>query len=194
MNSLIYTTSGFLLPSNDYYTVFTGEELDDNLLGSDRKKVSSNSFFSDSELIKNSQIFQSETANNAYKRYLGERSFSNYIQLVDISISVLSQINLKEFFQVQALNKVLSPISHMFVLDVYRDAFTKTYMQYDIVPLNLRFTSKGTTTQEALDRNVRALRDTKVCIEHNWDKYLSRLADDRAAFLTFFKYIFVDSY
>lgn len=190
----IYTTTGFRLPHTDYYTVFSDDRLEEGLLGSDRKRVIGNTFFADSELIKTNQVFHSDAANAAYKNFQSDPSFSNYLQLIDIAITVLSKCNLDDFFKIQMLNRALSPVSYMFCLDVYRDEFQNNYMQYDVVPMNVRFTTQNSTTQETLDRNVRKLKDSVSRIPNQWDKYLSNLADNKPAFLVFFKYIFVDTY
>lgn len=191
-DNYILTTSGFILPNNGYYAI-----LDTNKLSSDSIFSKTTVIPTDNNLVsytKNNFIYQSPLANEAYKKYEATKSFDTFMTLVNIATEILSGISYDTFFEVQANNRNMSPYSFLFCLDVYTSKFICKRHTYDAMPLSARFTPYGTVSEETIKKNVRYVQQVKENYRLTWETALAELAEDRHAFSTFFKYVFVDVY
>jgi len=193
MNNLhILTTSGFIIPNNNYYTVLTKDKIADTSIFNRTVLYSVNSGIN--KLIDTNQIYHSEVANKAYKKFEGSGSFEDFIFMVDIATDILSKIDYDEFFKLQANNPHISAFGIKMCEELLNGMFFKTYRQYAIFPFNLRFSINNGLTSERIEENLKIMRNSKKRSLATWQNLLSKLANDRSAFCTFFKYIFVDSY
>jgi len=190
-NSFILTTSGFILPYSPYYIILSPDKITDtSILNRNQVTTTDNNI---SEFIKSNVIYQSEVANNAYKSYLYDQSFSNYVNMIDISIDILSNINFNTFFEIQASNRNLSPVAFMFCLDLVSGNLPTKFKQYLSLPLFTRFNSNKDVSNEYIIKNKSLL---KANMKNNttWHYFISDLADYREAFSIFFSFLFVDAY
>ena len=191
-DNYILTTSGFILPNNTYYSI-----LDTSKLSSDSIFIKTTVIPTDNNLVsytRNNFIYHSPLANEAYKKYEATKSFDSFMTLVNIATEILSVIPYDSFFEIQANNRNMSPYSFLFCLDIYTYEFINKRHAYDAMPLSARFTPYGTVSEETIKKNVKYVRQVKEYYRLTWETALAELAEDRHAFSTFFKYVFVDAY
>lgn len=189
-NSYILATSGFILPDNPYFTSLPKEKVNDNSLLNKNTFITTDNSISD--FIKSNDIHTSDIANTAYKRYMEEASFENFIELVNIASDILSKVNLSTFFNIQANNRNMSPLMFMVCIAVLNGSFVNEYTKYVSIPLNSRFTSENHLTGDAINKNLKSLE--KYYAYQGWDSLIANLTTDRGAFTLFFKLLFVDTY
>lgn len=190
--SYVLTTSGFILPHTPHHNPLSPDLVEDNSIFNKKVTITTNSDIA--EFVKSKLIYHSETANLAYRAYEADKSFNNYINLVNIAIDVLSKVNYDMFFEIQANNRNMSPVSFMFCLDFYSGCFVNKYLQYATVPFSVRFSSANNLTESTIAKNISLLKTNRNTYRNTWDSKIAELADNKDAFLTFFKYIFVDTY
>ncbi len=188
----ILTTSGFILPNNPYYVDLNESQVENTSIFDKTTFISADNDLAN--YIKNNRIHTSPTANKAYATYIANPTFENYIELIDIATNVLSKINHTTFFEVQASNKNMSPMSFMFCLDVLSRNFADKHLQYNAIPLNARLAVVEHITNEQIRINNEKLRKCDTVLNKTWETFLSRLASKKPEFLTFFRYVFVDAY
>lgn len=193
MNKLyILTTSGFILPDNKHYSVLTESKVMDTSIFNRSSLVNSDSVIA--ELTKSNSVHHSEEANNVYKKYEINKSFEDYVGMLDIACEVLSKINYQTFFELQANNPHMSPVSFKFCMDIYTGSLINNYAQYNAMPFSARFSLNNSADKKILLDNTRRLHTHKAERYNDWSSVLADLYLDRNAFATFFKYIFCDSY
>lgn len=191
--NFIISSGGFIIPANNYFKPFDPKGPDIDSIFNRTMASSINPeilrFYQDKN------VYSSDLINKAFQSYFADDSFDNYINLINIMLDIFKEIDFLTFFKLQAANSNLSPISFKFCLDVVSEKFITNYMDYAIVPFNIRFIiNNGVTEAKALE-NIRKIE--KSCLYNqinNWETYLSRLANDRDAMITFIKYIFADYY
>jgi len=193
MNNVhILTTSGFILPNNPHYTVLTKEKMADVSIFNRTALVSTDSNVA--QMVDTNQIYHSDIANEAYKKFEASGKFEDFMAMIDIATDVLSKVNYDTFFELQANNRHISAFSIKLCNELLNGNFVRNYHEYATIPFNIRFTAdNGLTSSQAADR-VKAMRYSKTYYLNTWQNLLSMLANDRSAFSTFFKYVFVDSY
>lgn len=113
-SEMIVATSGFILPANNYFYEFEPDSDIDDILN--RSIVVNNSTVH--EFYKKQDVYKSESISKVYKDYITNKSFDNYIKLLDISMDILKDINCELFFKMQLTNRYLSPISLNFCKDL----------------------------------------------------------------------------
>ena len=184
----ILTTSGFILPDSEHYTVLDESKVNSTSIFDKKTFVSTDVAIQD--FLKTNAIYHSDVANDAYKKYISEPTFEHFIQLVDISSSVLSGVDFQTFFDIQANNKNLSPTSFMFCLNLYSGSFFTNYRMFETVPLNGRFSSEVNPQKH----DATKLKVYGNCNRMTWTKFLSELSVYREAYVSFYRYVFVDAY
>lgn len=190
-DKFILTTSGFILPNNPYYSILPPEKVESNSIFNRSTVISTDNGISD--YVKHNSIYTSEASNTAYKDYMADKSFSSYIHLVDIASEVLNKINVNNFFELQANNRNMSPMVFMACLDLYKDTFIYNHMKYAVIPMAGRFVSDTSKTNESIANNLQLLKNNSGYL-NTWEKKLASLVDNKDAFCSFFKLVFVDSY
>lgn len=192
-NVYLLTSSGFILSDNKHYEVLTYDQASDASLFARTSFANTNSSLL--EEVKSNQIYHSVAANNAYAKYATTGSFEDYMDLVDLATDILTAGDYLSFFAIQAGNKNMSPISFRMCVELYNFTFLKTYPKYITVPANIRLTSDNGLTSSQIAANIREFKKNNMSeYTSNWVLLLSELADNRGAFSTFFKYVFVDAY
>lgn len=191
-NAHILTTSGFILPDNQHYEVLTKEKIGE-ASGFRRTALATNNS-AVSELVKNNQIYHSPAANEAFLNFEDSSSFDHFMRLVDVASTILKDIDYNKFFELQGNNRHLSPFSFKMCVELLSGEFLKTYHTYSVIPSNIRFCADNGYSASQFASNVKTLHRSKSYYANTWEQLLSALANDRAAFSTFFKYVFVDSY
>lgn len=189
----ILTTSGFIIPDNDYYEPLKKESLSSNIFNKNLSVIKNASLV---EFTKNNEIQHSVMANEYYKKYLAEPTFENFMNMVDLTANVLSKISYSKFFELQANNRNLSFTSFMFCLEIYKGTFLTNHTQYTTIPLSARLVIDSSVTDNVICNNLAKLKqcDSDQTSGVTWSWFLSYLSVDKGAFLTFFKYIFTDPY
>ena len=189
----VFTTSGFVVPLTPYHTPYA----DVNGIG---EPIFAKAFASSSdqmlrEYFKYSHIYISETGKKLYDAYTTEPSIDNFIAVVDMVTDVFKTITPEMFFQWQAGSKHISSSSMMFCKDLVSGKFLTNYNTYNVLGFNSRFAiNNGVTSQEASAnwRDIDKCLSVYVNQKNSWVKLLTPLMGNRAAFMTFFKHIFVD--
>lgn len=191
-NTHILTTSGFVLPGNLHYEVLTKEKIGEG--HGFRRTVLATNNSAVSELVNTNQIFHSPAANEAFLKFEDSGSFEDFIRMVNIAADILKDIDYNRFFELQANNRHLSAYSWKMCVELISGEFFKTFHSYSIIPANIRFTADNGNSASQFASNVKAMHKAKSYSINTWEQLLSALSNDRAAFSTFFKYVFVDSY
>lgn len=189
----VFTTSGFIVPLTPYHNAYA----DVNGIG---ESIFAKAFASSSdqmlrEYFKNSRIHISETGKKLYDDYTAEPSIDNFIAVVDMVTDVFKTITPEMFFQWQAGSKHISSSSMMFCKDLVSGKFLTNYNTYNVLGFNSRFAiNNGVTSQEATAnwRDIDKHLSVYVNQKNSWVELLTPLMGNRAAFMTFFKHIFVD--
>lgn len=192
MKEFIVAASGFMLPANNYFKPFQPEDtVSDSIFN--RSIVASN----DATLVefyKNKNVYRSDTINKLLDQYFDNKSFENYISLVNIAVEIFKDIDFPSFFKLQATNTTLSNISHKFCLDCINGKFFMNYRDYAIVPFNIRFVNNNALTTDKVVENLREFEKQSYYV-NNWETFITDIAStNRDVFITFFKYIFTDYY
>lgn len=191
-NAPILTTSGFILPDSQHFEVLTKDKISDTSIFNRTVLVTTNTAVAD--LVDSNQIYHSPNANEAFLKFEDTGSFDNFIHMVDVTAEILKGIDYNRFFELQANNRHLSHYSFKMCVDLLNGDFFKTYHQYNIIPANIRFAADNGLSASQFASNVKTLYKSKTYNTNTWEQLLSGLANDKAAFATFFKYVFVDSY
>ena len=191
-NGHILTTSGFILPENQHYTVLTKERLGETSVFKRTALVTSNSTVAD--LVTTNQIYHSPVANEAFLKFESTGSFEDFMRLVDLTSEILGTVDLNKFFELQANNRHLSQYSFKMCVDLLSCKFYSNYHEYSTIPANVRFCADNGYSASQFASNVKLLHRSKNHNASTWERLLSCLSDNKTAFSTFFKYIFVDSY
>lgn len=190
-NSFILATSGFILPSNPYFDILGAEKIEDTSILNRNVVINADSSLSD--YAKDNAIHYSTISNDAFHRYMTNKDFNSFIQMLDIATSVLSEINYKTFFELQANNRNMSPMTFMMCLDIYTGNFVNKHLQYATIPASARFVTDDSITTDIIRKNLTMLNKIEPKYLF-WEGLLSDIGTNRDAFCTFFKYIFTDSY
>lgn len=191
----VFATSGFVIPLTGYHTPYVETQgLQETLFARAFKSTSDQIT---REFFKNSGIYISDTAKRLYDDYLAAPSYDKYIAIVDMTTDILKNTTPKEFFRWQVGCKHISSISLMFCKDVITGKFQKNYNSYNVLSASARFMINNNTTSEKanalwleFDRDLKS----SPYQGNSWVHLLTPLMGDKAAFLTFFKHIFVDYY
>lgn len=192
-NTFILTTSGFILPNSPYYHEVDQKTLGDNSIFNRTTVISTNETISD--FAKTNTLYHSKIANEAFKQYENDKSFNNFIRLLDIAAEVLSQVNLYSFFEIQANNRNMSASNFQVCLDLLSGNFKNKYLQYYTLPAATRINTATSIPNIQVSDNVAKLKNAKEmnCLS-TWDKFIAELAKDKNVFSAFFKHVFVDAY
>lgn len=191
-NAHILTTSGFILPQNRHFEVLTKEKISNTSVFNRSVLVTTNSVVAD--LVDTNQIYHSTAANEAYLKYEDSGSFEDFMRMVDIAAEILGGIEYNKFFELQANNRHISHYSFKMCVDLLNGEFFKTFREYGIIPANIRFCADNGFSASQFASNVKMLHKSKSYCTNTWEQLLSGLANEKAVFSTFFKYVFVDSY
>ena len=191
-NSLILTTSGFILPQNRLYEVLTKEKISNTSIFNRTVLVTTNSTVAD--LVNTGQIYHSQEANEAFLKYEDSGKFEDFMRMVDIAAEILGTVDFNKFFELQANNRHLTHYSFKMCVDLLNCEFVNTYRQYSVIPANTRFAADNGFSASQFTANVKILHKSKKYGSSTWENLLSSLANERAVFSTFFKYIFTDNY
>lgn len=189
----ILTTSGFVLPLTAHHTPVDQSKLDVvSIFARSTPLPFDNNL---AEFTKDVLEHQSHSSNDAYRNYEGNKTFENYMVMVDIACEILASMSVEEFFKFQAINRYLSPVSFRFCLDLYTNKLHTNYRDYLVMPLTARFQDPALTTPATLqERQASLKRLTGLTKQLTWEHVLPRLINDKKAFVSFFRYLFVDAY
>ena len=91
----ILTTSGFILPDNQYFKILTKEDISDISIFNRTALLTTNSAMS--TMAETNQIYYSPIASKAYLDYMSDNSFENYLRMVDITSEIFSNIGIDNF-------------------------------------------------------------------------------------------------
>lgn len=189
----ILTTSGFVLPLTAHHTPVDQSKLDVVSIFARSSPLPFDNNLA--EFTKDVLEHQSHSANDAYRNYEADKSFENYMVMVDITCEVLSGMSVEEFFKFQAVNRYLSTVSFRFCLDLYASKLHSNYRDYLVMPLSARFQDPALTTPATLqERQVAIKRLNGLSKNLTWERVLPPLINDKKAFVSFFRYLFVDAY
>lgn len=191
-NSFILTTSGFILPQNQYFIILTKDNISEVSIFNRTSFVNADDKITD--MIDSNQLYHSSVFNDALQKFIGTKDFDDFINLVNLASEVLSKINFDTFFALQANNRHNSPYTINFCRDVLKGDFISKKHQYETLPHNVRFSPDNGLTEQQAVQNSKIVRESKRKFFSNWENLLSELANDKNAFCTFFKYVFADSY
>ena len=199
----ITLTTGFLIPENNegYKPVETEEDLYSSIIqrtvvGIDEKRI---------EHFKKHQVCSSEKINTIYSNHLETRSPESYFELIDIVQNIFKEVTLTQFLLNQAYNPQLTNISFQFCVDLVKllskQKSVDTLKQYSVIPYNIRY-SFTTIPKYELEKRYSALREAidssskwyNQNIKADIDSFIIELAKDRNTFLSFFKFVLVDTY
>ena len=190
----VFTTSGFVVPLTPYHVPY--KEVGGLTTGYFSKMFASNSDQMLREYFTQNNVFISETAKRLYDNYTNDQSLENFMAIVDMVSELLNGCTPEEFFEWQMGSRHISNISVMFCLDVTSNRFIRTYQTYSVLGFNSRFViNNGSTAQEAnYNFSVVKRHLQNNSYSNSWVHLLAPLMSNRAAFVTFFKHIFVDFY
>ena len=191
MNTPIVISSGFLIPKNVYYTPVQDEDPAYAAIF-DRNGTSSNTFQT-KQFFKNKQVHKSESITKNYMDYVESNSFDDFIVLVNIVIDVMKDVEFNEFFKTQIANNYLSLTSIQFCKEILTGKFIQNYKNFSVIPCNLRFSNYNDLTTDQVNKLLNDIDRNNTYIQ-NWESFLSSMYENRNAFATFFRYIFVDIY
>jgi GTP-dependent phosphoenolpyruvate carboxykinase len=191
-NPYILIASGFILPQNEYFEVLTKEKISNTSIFNRTVLVTTNSTVA--SLVDTGQIYHSESATEAFIKYENSGSFEDYMRMVDMASDILGRVDYNKFFELQASNRFISPYSLKMCVDLLKKRFAATHHEYGVVPFNIRFSADNGKSETQIQETVKILRNSKTFGTNTWEQLLAGLANDRNAFSTFFKYIFVDNY
>lgn len=191
-NAQILTTTGFILPENLHFEVLTKEKLGETSVFKRTALVTSNSTMTD--LVATGQIYHSPSANAAFLMYEASGKFEDFMRMVDIASTILGSIEMNKFFELQANNRHLSMYSFKLCSDLLSCKFLENFHEYSTIPANVRFCADNNNSASQFASNVKTLHKSKCYGANTWERLLTGLTNDRTAFATFFKYVFVDSY
>lgn len=191
-NAPILTTSGFILPESSHFEVLTKEKLGETSVFKRSALTTSNSVMA--ELVTTNQIHHSPAANEAYLKFEASGKFEDFMRMVDIASEVLASVDFNKFFELQANNRHLSHFSFKLCVDLVSGEFLTKFHEHSIIPPNIRFCADNGFSASQFASNVKTLSKSTSYCSNTWEKLLASLSNDRAAFSTFFKYVFVDSY
>lgn len=179
----VLTTTGFMLPYTRHYTPASAEEdksvLERNIL----PEISNSSGLT---------VYRSQGANTAYKNYLIDSNFNTFMELVNIAHDVFSSDSLENIYTIQTRNKHMSPISFMFCVNLFNCNLKEVYLKYDSLDLNSKVLAIPSSTNT--DSYVKLKKEYKQVQYCNADYMIASLVEDKNSFVSFFKYIFVDSF
>lgn len=191
-NPLILTTSGFILPENRHFQVLTKEKISNTSIFNRTVLVTTNSTVAD--LVDTGQIYHSSAATEVFLKYEDSGKFEDFMRMVDMAAEILGSVDFNKFFEVQANNRHITHYSFKMCVDLLNGEFFNTYLEYGVIPANIRFSADNGYSASQFASNVKTLHKSKTYRANTWENLLSSLANDRAVFSTFFKYVFVDSY
>lgn len=190
----VFTTSGFVLPATAYLTPFKE-------VGGISENLFSRVFATSSdqmlrEFFKNSDVHISEQAKKLFEAYNSEASLDAFMAVVDLVTDTLRLTSPEQFFRWQVGSRHISPISLMFCQDVVSGAFLQSYKTYSVLGFNARFVINNAMTAQQANTHWQQIQKALIAAEatHSWTRLLTPLMSNRAAFMTFFKHIFVDFY
>lgn len=189
----ILITSGFYIPYNSYYKSYSDDSsVINKLLG---QRIYTNRDNKIIEFFKNNGVYSSSTINKLYSNYLSDKSFDSYVTLLDVTIDVVKDVDIKTFFMLQANNKYLSATGLVFCIDLITGEFLRNYNRYDILPATVRFTLDNGYTKETILKNQKEIEEKlKQHGVTSWKKFLTDLFVNKEAFSVFFKFLLVDYY
>lgn len=187
----IVASSGFIIPKNHYYQQFDPKESPADAFFNRNTIMTNNTKII--EFYKDHNVYRSEVISKALNDYINYNSFDNYIRLIDITTDVFKDITFMEFFKTQATNSYLSNLSYKFCLDVLGGKFTNNHKDYSIAPFNIRFITDKCLTSVDVNRRITEFEKASV-FNNSWSNFLTELAENKQAFVTFFKYLFADCY
>jgi len=184
----IITTSGFILPDNEHFTsVFTNDKESLSKL----KSITPKDNLNIRQLI--DKVYYSKNCDLVYAKYINNPSYENLLDMVLITCDIIKDISVKKFFLLQASSKFLSPISFQFCRDIVNDSYLKDFRKYNVVPCTIRSDFSLYLTNDEFRTRANTL-DRETLLAHEWENFLPELIENKTAFVTFFKYIFVDNY
>ena len=190
----VYTISGFILPLTPYHAPY-------NEVNGLSESLFSKAFAATSDqmlrkFFKSNNIFVSDTARKLYDDYAHTPSTDNFMKIVDMVAETLREVTPVQFFCWQASSKHISNISLMMCKDLLSMEFLHTHTSYAVISANSRFClNNSITTQQAATTNADFQNLlTRSSSSNSWTALLAPLMGNRAAFLTFFRHIFVDFY
>lgn len=189
----VLTTSGFVLPLTAHYTPVDQSKLDVVSIFGRSTPLPFDSNLA--EFTKDVLEHHSPSANDAYRNYEANKSFENFMVMVDMTSEILSHVNVSDFMKIQAINRYLSPTSFRFCTDILSDRIRQNHRDYLVFPLNARFQDPGLTTPARLEDNQRTLNRYGDSLRSlTWENILPDMINDKNTFSAFFRYLFVDAY
>lgn len=190
MPNRILTTSGFLLPENHLFEVFKEKpSAFDSFVGRDNNyqlKTLANYYL-------NNNISYSPQADLLYDNYRKEKTFDNFIGMVDFTSDVLSLVDCKTFMDWQAYNRHAPVITMQLCRDLLIGDTSKLH-QYDNLTPSSRFIIDQAISKEVGNNRHKLMTKGVIESKMSWVNILSPLMTNKSEFSTVFKYLFVNSF
>jgi len=184
----IITTSGFVIPDNEYFIpIYTNNTESLNKL----KSITSKDKLNLLEIV--DKIHISHSCDLLYSKYLEDPSYDNLLEMVLITCDIIKDIDVHRFFLLQTSSKFLSPISFQFCRDIVNLSYLKDFRKYNVIPCTLRSDFSSSITGKEFN-NRASIINKELKIPTEWFSFLPIIIENKSAFVTFFKYIFVDNY
>lgn len=191
MTELVYTTSGFLVPKSPHYEVYEKASAPLDYLytkgGIATADAAARTFFNDND------IYTSVQANQLYLTYINDRSFDNFVELVNFATDIFALISCREFFEAQAGSIHISQMSLMMCGDIINGKIISNHQYASVSPSSRFIPNNGVTETKALT-NLKNIFKKNEGNSVSWVNVLTPIVEDQAAFVTLFKHIFVDYY
>lgn len=193
MSELIYTTTGILIPKSDHYQVYEKN-------ASPLEQLFSRSTIASSELAvldfyKTNEIYTSLQANRLYINYIKNPTFDNFIEILNFATEIFESISCREFFEAQVTSLHISQMTLMLCRDIV-DGNITNYYQYAGVSPNSRFViNNGVTETKAMENLKKIFPNSRQKFSSlSWVDILTPVVENKSAFVTMFKHLFVDYY
>lgn len=198
-NNFISITSGFIIPRNEYYNPVqaTNTTLSDILSHSQiNHKERMIDFFTQNN------IYSSDIINNLLNEYQTKKKAEDFYNMIEVVYNILSKVDLKTFFSMQATNPYLSNTCFDFCLNLIMADSNKSptersreMLKYSYIPFNIRFNFDVKLNKTIYNERQRLL-DEKFNNRTVYDmkEFLANLVQEPSLFLTFYKFMLADVY
>lgn len=192
-NLYVLTTSGFILPDNQYYTTANPELLGNSSIFNKNGVVSHDTNLY--QFSKDNDIRRSAFANKLYLEYEANPTFEQYMKLVDLFVDVVGSqsVSFVDFITIQCYNPKMTSVSFLFCKDMMSGNIFLNYKFYYTVPLSARFNSGDSLTAIVMSERAREL-NRLTNTNKSWTRTIASLMQDKQVFLSVYRYILTDEY
>lgn len=190
MANRILTTSGFLLPENHLFEVYKERpSAFDSFIGRDNNyqlKTLADYYLSNN-------ISHSPQADLLYDNYRKNKTFENFICMVDFTSDVLSLVDCKSFMDWQAYNRHAPFATMGLCRDLLVGDMSKLHWYDNLMPSSRFIIDQAISKEAGYTRYKNMTKDVSPG-QMSWVNVLSPLMSSKNEFSTIFKYFFVNSF